>query len=116
MSDRETGTTNESLLAAAVQRLCQADTPAEVRRNVNIATSFATGLFSTVGLLVSARLSLPLFVAVWAWCALFALYFLVGRLPALLGFGAVTAMFEDAHRDAIDGPLTRIAKTMGLKR
>lgn len=109
-------TSKESLLARAVLRLCEQDVSNESRRDVNIATSFATGLLVTVGAVVSARFSIPFIAAMWIWCAVFALYFWIGRAPqALLGFGPVRAMFEDDHRIFADGALTRSAKTMWLK-
>lgn len=103
----------EPILARAVQRLCEHDVSRERRRDTNISTCFATGLFITFGAIISLQFSIPFVAACWIWCGVFALYFWIGRLPSAL-FG-VDAMFEDEHRGLIDGVLTRTAKTMWLK-
>jgi hypothetical protein len=106
----------ESLLARAVYRLCEQDVSNESRRDVNIGTCFANGLLVTVGAVITGHFALPFVASMWIWCAVFALYFWIGRAPqALLGFGPVRAMFEDDHRNFADGALTRSAKTMWLK-
>jgi len=109
-------TSKESLLARTVYRLCEQDVSNESRRDINIGTCFATGILVTVGAVISGRFAVPFVAAMWIWCAVFALYFWIGRAPqALLGFGPVRAMFEDDHRNFADGALTRSAKTMWLK-
>ena len=113
-SSMETDT--EQRLASAASDLCEPDINPETRRQISLMTVLGTAVLTSVSacliLLATWQWSFAPLFAIWLWAALLAGFFYSGRIPYLFGFGAVTGAFEDSHHRFLEGPLTRLAKTM----
>jgi uncharacterized protein (DUF58 family) len=112
-------TESEQRIAHAAADLCEPDNDPETRFQISLATILATAVLTSVAtcliLLVTWQWSFALLFAIWLWAALLASIFYFGQIPRLLGFGSVTGAFEISRHRFLEGPLTRLVKTMRFR-
>lgn len=114
-TDRE----DEREIAHAASALCEHDLTPEMRFKLSLLTILATAVLTTTAtllvLLATWQFSLALVSTIWLWAGGLSIIFYWGQIPRLLGFGAVSGAFEDSHHRTIEGPLTRIVKTLRFR-
>ncbi len=107
---------SERRLASAATELCEHELTPEIRFQISLMTILATAVLTSAAtcliLLATWQFSLALLFAIWLWAAGLAAIFYWGQVPRLFGFGAVAGAFEDSHHHFIEGPLTRLTKTL----
>ncbi len=112
-------TESEQRIAHAASDLCDPDIDPKTRLQISLATILSTAVLTSVAtcliLLATWQWSFALLFAIWLWAALLAAVFYSGWVPRLFGFGAVSGAFEYSHHRFLEGPLTRLVKTMRFR-